>query len=92
MILIPIITEKSLKDAKQNKYTFKSEKTMDKDMIRKQIKQQFNVDPIAVSTTIVKGRSKRTGKRRTQRVLSAWKKVIVRVKDGQKIDAFVVEG
>lgn len=92
MVLVPLITEKSLADAKKNTYTFTVEKTADKDIIRKMVKKQFNVDPVAVSTTIVKGRGKRVGKRRTEKLMTAWKKVLVRVKEGQKIDAFVVEG
>ena len=89
-IIDPVITEKSLKDAQKGKFTFKMHKSLTKDAIKRLVIDQFKVDVIAVKTTIVKGRSKRVGAKRMEKVLSAWKKAIVTLKEGQKISVFEV--
>ncbi|MBP9719365.1 MAG: 50S ribosomal protein L23 [Candidatus Levybacteria bacterium] len=88
--LTPIITEKSIADAQNGKFTFKMDKTMGKNAIKYVIGNTFKVDVIGVATSIVKGRSRRSGARRIEKTKSAWKKAIVRLKAGQKIAAFEI--
>lgn len=90
MLLIPVITEKSMADAKQGKFTFKTPAAVRKFALRKAVEKAFGVNVTALSTTIVKGRSKRVGKKRQEKQIQPWKKAIVQVKSGQKIAIFDV--
>ena len=92
LILGPIISEKSMKDAGANKFTFRVNLHSDKNKIRKAIEDKFKVNVLKVSTIIVKGGKKRQGTRRIEVSKRPWKKAIVKVKDGQKIDLFDVGG
>lgn len=86
--LIPVITEKSIADAQKGKFTFKVKKTVGKNAIKQAVATQFSVDVVGVSTTVVKGRTRRSGMRRIENVQTAWKKAIVKLKEGQKIALF----
>ena len=88
MTIRPIITEKSMKDAGIQKYTFQVEKTANKYTIKKAIENMFKVNVIDVATRIVKGRTKLVGTRRIKVIESAWKKAIVTIKKDQKIELF----
>lgn len=88
--LTPIITEKSIADAEKGKFTFRVEKEYGKHAIKQLVSDRFKVDVVGIATTIVKGRSRRSGARRIEKVKSAWKKAIVRLKEGQKIAAFEI--
>ena len=87
-ILAPIITEKSMKEVKSNKFTFKVNLHADKKNIKKAIEEKFDVDVLSVSTLIVKGRSLKVGKKRSKILKSPWKKAVVKIKEGQKIALF----
>ena len=89
-ILIPVITEKSMQDAGKSKFTFLVTRYMDKPTIKKDIEKKFNVHVIAISTTIVKGKSVRTGKKRIEVKQSPFKKAVVELKSGEKIGLFEV--
>ena len=52
----PILTEKSLQDAAEGKFTFEVELKADKKTITKAVKEEFNVDVLAVRTRILKGK------------------------------------
>ena len=84
----PLITEKSLVDATNSKFTFVVERLATKTDIKKAVEAQFEVEVKAVATTIVKGQSKRAGRLRTQVKDEPWKKAIVKLKKGQKIALF----
>lgn len=88
IILAPIITEKSMKDAKSNKFAFRVSMGADKKSLKKAIEEKFKVDVLGVWTMIVKGRKIRVGRKRNEVSLSPWKKAIVKVKEGQKIGLF----
>ena len=90
LILAPIITEKSMKDAGLGKFTFRVNLNSDKNKIRKAIENKFKVDVLKVSTIIVKGGKKRVGTRRIEVSNKPWKKAIVKLKAGQKIEMFDV--
>ena len=92
IIIKPIITEKSMRDAALGKFTFVVAKMANKTAIKKKIEEQFKVNVVAVSTSIVKGGRKRVGKRMAEKILSSWKKAIVKLKKDQKIALFDTGG
>lgn len=87
-VLLPVISEKSMQQGGKGRFTFKVDGSLDKETIKKLIEKQFKVNVIAIRTSWIKGRTKRTGARRQEKVLSSWKKAMVTVKTGQKIDIF----
>lgn len=83
-----IISEKSLTDASYGRYTFEVSLKASKEEIAKAVKEVFNVDATGVKTLVVKGRSKRALKTRKTIKVTSWKKAMIQVKSGQKIDLF----
>lgn len=92
LIIRPIITEKSMQDAGRGKFTFHVAMSADKNEIRKAIEKKFKVNILSVSTLKVKGKTRRAGVRRTKFQTPSWKKAIVKLKEGQKIDLFEIGG
>lgn len=92
IILGPVISEKSMKDAKSNKFTFKVSMKAHKKMIKKTIEDKFKVNVLDIATMVVKGKRIRAGKRRVEILQSAWKKAIAKVAPGEKISLFDIGG
>jgi len=92
IILAPIISEKSMKDAGSNKFTFKVAIQSNKKMIKKAIEDKFKVNILDIKTAIVKGKKIRAGKKRTEISQSPWKKAVAKVATGQKISIFDTGG
>lgn len=88
--LKPLITETSINLAKSGWYTFAAPVDMNKDMLKPVLEKAFKVDVLAINTSVVKGKRKRSMKSRRIRKESDWKKVFIKVKEGQKIDLFDV--
>ncbi|MBI2034594.1 MAG: 50S ribosomal protein L23 [Candidatus Levybacteria bacterium] len=88
----PIITEKSLQDAKKGKFTFSIVAKVPKNIIRQAVEKTFDVKVIGLTTSIVKGKKKRTGAKRIEREEGIWKKAIVTLSSGQTISVFGVGG
>lgn len=88
VIIAPIISEKSTKDAGVFRFTFKVSKKADKLSIKRAVENKFKVDVVSVSTMNVKGRTRRFGARRIEAALPYFKKAIVQLKPEQKIDLF----
>lgn len=86
----PILTEKSLAEAGRGWYTFEVDQAADKKKIAREIGIRYSVTVRSVRTMRVHGKTRRTGKRMVPRTRPDWKKAIVRLKDGQTIDAFSV--
>jgi large subunit ribosomal protein L23 len=85
----PIITEQSTKLIEsQNKYTFKVDRKANKVEIKKAIETIFNVTVLSVNTINVLPKFKRMGKHEGYK--SAYKKAVVKLAEGQKIDAFTI--
>ena len=85
VLVSPILSEKSmiLKDT-QNRYTFRVNPKSNKSEIKKAIETLFKVKVTAVRTAIYRGKLHKVGRHEGYR--SDWKKAIVTVKAGQKID------
>ncbi|MGQ9842739.1 MAG: 50S ribosomal protein L23 [Spirochaetota bacterium] len=86
IIIRPVITEKATELAKQNKYVFRVHKKANKDMIEKAINSIFGVTPVKVNVMVVHGKQKRV--RYNYGYTASWKKAIVTLKEGDKIDVF----
>lgn len=89
IIKAPIITEQSTQLIEsQNRYTFKVDKKANKVEIKKAIEAIFSVKVLSVNTVNVLPKFKRMGKYEGYK--SAYKKAVVKIAEGQKIDAFTV--
>jgi len=88
--LKPLITETSISLAKKNWYTFIAPVEVNKDLLKEMLKKSFKVDILAIKTAVVKGKRKRNPTSRRMRKQSDWKKVFIKVKEGQKIALFDV--
>jgi len=90
VIIKPIVSEKSMKNASDGKFTFHVAIKADKRMIRKAIEDKFKVNVVQISTSIVKGKKVRAGTRRIEVAKTPWKKAVVTLTKGQKIGLFDV--
>jgi large subunit ribosomal protein L23 len=89
IIKAPIITEQSTKLIEsQNRYTFKVDRKANKVEIKKAIELIFNVKVLSVNTVNVLPKYKKMGK--YEGFKPAYKKAVVKLAEGQKIDAFTV--
>lgn len=87
IIKAPIITEQSMALIENdNKYTFEVSKSANKVEIKKAIETIFKVKVLSVNTINVLPKDKKVGKYAGK--TSAYKKAIVKLEAGQKIDAF----
>ncbi len=83
----PLVTEKGttmLGDG--NWVTFKVHMDSNKIQIREAVQKIFSVSVLRVNTQIVRGARKRFGK--TMGHTKAWKKAMVQLKEGDKIEIF----
>lgn len=85
-----LVSEKSFTAAKNGKYSFIVDKAMSKESIAKSVEELFAVSVLSVNSMNYKGKVKST-KRKTG-VRNNFKKVILSLKPGQKIDLFEIEG
>lgn len=89
IIKAPIITEQSSQMIeKENSYTFKVDRKANKIEIKKAVEEIFGVTVVRVNTINVVPKAKKMGK--YEGFKQAYKKAIVKIADGQKIDKFTV--
>lgn len=83
----PLVTEKS-NTAKEayNKLFFEVDRKANKIEIKQAVEHIFKVNVLDVTTFNMKGKKKRVGRHFTQR--SDWKKAIVTIKPGQRVEFF----
>lgn len=77
IIVKPLITERSMADAEEKKFTFKVDKRANKIEIKNAVESIFEVKVEKVTTMNMKGKLKRTGRFVGRR--SNWKKAIVKL-------------
>lgn len=82
----PVITEKNSMLLSQNKYTFEVRRDANKSQIKQAVEKAFKVNVISVNVIRVPGKMRRAGRRRT--MTSPWKKAVVTLAPGQKIELF----
>lgn len=85
IIMKSLVTEKATDQiAKQNKYAFSVHTEANKSDIKQAIESIFKVKVLSVNTMHRKGKNKRV--RMAQGLTAAWKKAVVTLKQGDKIE------
>lgn len=82
----PIVTEKSMMDIQEKKYTFEVAKSANKIQIKQAVEEIFGVEVKKVTTMIVMGKYKRMGQNIGKR--PDWKKAIVTLSEKSKTIEF----
>jgi large subunit ribosomal protein L23 len=82
----PIITEKTTMLGDHGQYAFEVARTANKIDVKRAVEQIFKVNVRAVNIIHVRGKSRRMGK--SQGITSPWKKAIVTLQTGQRIELF----
>jgi large subunit ribosomal protein L23 len=80
----PHVTEKAELLTKNNQYIFKVSKEANKNLVKIAVKEVFGVDVVSVKIINVARKKRRVG--RTTGITGGYKKAIVRIKEGQKIE------
>lgn len=87
VIIRPIVTENSMLQTSDRKFTFEVLKDANKTEVKKAVEAVFGVKVEKVNTLHVKGKLKRQGK--TQGYTRSWKKAIVKLTaDSKTIEFF----
>ncbi len=83
----PLVTEKSTEMLQEGNWvSFRVSLNANKIQIKEAIEKQFSVTVLKVNTGIVRGKRRRFG--RTLGIGKNWKKAMLRLKDGDKIEIF----
>jgi len=86
IILRPLITEKAQIMTGQNKYAFEVDKRANKMQIKEAVEVAFSVNVKEVNTAVMKGKRRRYGRALTKQ--PEWKKAVVTLAPGDKIELF----
>jgi ribosomal protein L23 len=86
--VFPVKTEKTYKLATEGVYTFAIMKNVSKDEIKKAIKDLYNVDVKTLTTLTRRSKKKTNWKVRKPYQTKSYKKVYVRLVDGQSLDFY----
>jgi large subunit ribosomal protein L23 len=86
ILIRPIVTEKSTRLGRVNQYAFEVAMTANKPEIRKAVKAVYGVTPTDVRVMRVLGKPVRTRAGKSRR--SDWRKALVTLKKGDRIDQF----
>jgi len=87
IVLSTIVTERSTtqsEDSKHPRYTFVVARDANKQEIKSAVERIFNVKVTSVNTMNVKGKIKRL--RMNRGMTPGWKKAVVTVREGERID------
>ncbi len=82
----PLITEKSTVLQGMNKYAFEVADGANKPMVKEAVEKAFNVTVTGVNMVTMQGKTKRMGRREVS--TNPWKKAVVTLKPGDKIEFF----
>jgi large subunit ribosomal protein L23 len=83
----PLVTEKgTVMLSEGNRVTFKVHLDANKIEIREAVQKIFSVTVLQVNTQVVRGKRKRFGRAMGQ--TKSWKKAMVQLKEGDKIEIF----
>lgn len=86
ILLRPLITEKAQILTGENKYAFEVDQRANKMQIKEAVEVAFNVSVKRVNTCVMKGKVRRYGRAATKQ--PDWKKAIVTLAPGDKIELF----
>lgn len=82
----PLVTEKSTVLAERNKYCFEVARDANKVQIKEAVEKAFKVKVASVNVMTVPGKMRRAGRQRG--MTPSWKKALVTVEEGNKIELF----
>jgi len=82
----PLITEKNTALQAQNKYGFEVAQKANKLQVKAAVEKAFKVEVIKVNVMNVPGKTRSRGRFRVRTI--PWKKAIVTLKEGDKIELF----
>jgi len=90
VVLRPVISEKSMDQTARHKYTFAVADEANKLQIKQAVEELFKVNVIGVNISTSKAKEKSRNRRRGRQVgwTSPWKKAVVTLASGQKIEFF----
>ena len=90
VILRPVISEKSMDQTQRGKYTFAVHDDANKFQIKDAVETLFKVKVVDVNvlTTKAKETKRNVGRRRTKGLTSPWRKAVVTLASGDKIEFF----
>ena len=86
ILIAPVVSEKSYSLIEGNKYSFRVHENAHKTQIRQAVEELFDVTVTDVRTVSVRSKPKRRGAHRGRR--PGWKKAIVELRPGDKIELF----
>jgi large subunit ribosomal protein L23 len=86
ILVRPVITEKNTMLGEQGKYAFEVAPDANKIEVKRAVEQIFDVHVTAVNVMKVPGKRRRVG--RTSGMTRAWKKAIVTLQPGERIELF----
>ena len=90
VLVRPVITEKSMLEANQGRYTFEVAPGANKHQVKDAVESAFKVNVLQVRVMRVPGKMRRVGRKIGQR--PDRRKAIVKLAEGEKIERFFVEG
>ncbi len=90
IILRPIISEKSMDESGRGKYTFAVHDDANKLQIKSAVEELFKVTVLEVNVLTTKAKEKSRNRRRgrTKGWTSPWKKAVVTLAPGERIELF----
>jgi large subunit ribosomal protein L23 len=86
VLIRPVVSEKSYEQIQRNRYTFQVHKDAHKTQIRQAVEDLFDVKVARVNVIKMKPKPKRRGLIKGER--PGWKKAVVELKAGDKIEIF----
>jgi large subunit ribosomal protein L23 len=86
ILIAPVVSEKSYSLIEGNKYSFRVHDKAHKTQIRQAVEELFDVTVEGVNIVKVRSKPKRRGLTRGRK--PGWKKAIVQLREGDKIDIF----
>ncbi len=90
VLIRPVITEKSMGQTNGGRYTFAVPLDASKPEVAAAVEEAFKVDVVAVNVVRVRGKTRRLGRHVGRR--PDWKKAVVTLAQGQRIERYFVEG
>jgi large subunit ribosomal protein L23 len=82
----PLVTEKNTVLQASGKYAFEVDGKSNKEQVKAAVEKAFKVSVTAVNIMTVRGREKRVGRKKV--TATPWKKAVVTLKPGDKIQIF----
>jgi len=90
IVIRPVISEKSMDHTQRGKYTFRVHSDANKLQVKEAIEELFRVQVLTVNVSMTKAKEKSRNRRggRIRGWTSPWKKAVVTLAAGQKIEFF----